>query len=581
MQYNCGKDEDMSKKLSMILGLLMAIVFVIGLTGPVGANAASKVKLSATKKTVYVGEQFGLELTGAKGTVKWSSSSKKVATVKDGLVTAVKTGKATIKAKDSKTNKTYKCNITVKKNSLSDKTLKIKAGESAGLTLKGNTPADWTSSDESVAIVNNGTVTALKKGTATITAKVGSKKYTCKVTVAANADVTDEPVELTLWTIESGEGLSDAYIRAIDDLKKAYPNVTLNPQTFEQNYYKEKIRNSATAGDLPDIFFTWSGAFLGEFADMGVVYCLDDIMARYMKSGDISQVMLDNTTYNDKHYGIPMGMSVVVLYVNMDLLNQVGIKSVPKTLDDLYDCCDKLVAAGITPFGCAGETWCISEYVEPIIEKTIGAKALDKIFSGKASFDNDGVVEAADVFTDMLNRGYFGNERALDNGEVSGRFMDGRIAFYMNGSWHCGNFAGDPEFASKVTVSEFPVINSKNSKIGELIGGPSDTLAVSALSKNTGIAAEYAVALGKLVSKYSYLEGSGLPTWKIGYDDSGVNALTRQVSKLCDSAKGFVLFGDTAMPVYEKKPYLDSLSKLFRGELGGKAFTKELAENIR
>lgn len=42
----------------------------------------------------------------------------------------------------------------------------------------------WTSSKKSVATVNaNGKVTAKKKGTATITAKVGTKKYKCKVTV--------------------------------------------------------------------------------------------------------------------------------------------------------------------------------------------------------------------------------------------------------------------------------------------------------------------------------------------------------------------------------------------------------------
>ena len=42
----------------------------------------------------------------------------------------------------------------------------------------------WSSSKKSVATVNSkGKVTAKKKGTARITAKVGSKKYTCKVTV--------------------------------------------------------------------------------------------------------------------------------------------------------------------------------------------------------------------------------------------------------------------------------------------------------------------------------------------------------------------------------------------------------------
>lgn len=44
----------------------------------------------------------------------------------------------------------------------------------------------WTSSNPSVAAVNsNGKVTARKKGTATITAKTGSKSYKCKITVKA------------------------------------------------------------------------------------------------------------------------------------------------------------------------------------------------------------------------------------------------------------------------------------------------------------------------------------------------------------------------------------------------------------
>lgn len=41
----------------------------------------------------------------------------------------------------------------------------------------------WKSSNKKVATVNGGKVTAKKKGTATIAATVGNKKYTCKVTV--------------------------------------------------------------------------------------------------------------------------------------------------------------------------------------------------------------------------------------------------------------------------------------------------------------------------------------------------------------------------------------------------------------
>ena len=44
---------------------------------------------------------------------------------------------------------------------------------------------EWSSSDSTVATVENGKVTAVKAGTTTITAKVGSATATCSVTVEA------------------------------------------------------------------------------------------------------------------------------------------------------------------------------------------------------------------------------------------------------------------------------------------------------------------------------------------------------------------------------------------------------------
>lgn len=58
-------------------------------------------------------------------------------------------------------------------------------GQTLQLKLSGTSAkTTWSSSDQSVASVNTaGKVTAKKKGTATVTAKSGGKKYTCKITV--------------------------------------------------------------------------------------------------------------------------------------------------------------------------------------------------------------------------------------------------------------------------------------------------------------------------------------------------------------------------------------------------------------
>lgn len=89
-----------------------------------------------------------------------------------------------------------------KKAGISKSKLTLKVGQTKKLSVKNlkknqKKKLKWSSSKKKVASVNkNGKVTAKKKGTAKITAKVGKKKYTCKVTVtaeAANATPTPTP----------------------------------------------------------------------------------------------------------------------------------------------------------------------------------------------------------------------------------------------------------------------------------------------------------------------------------------------------------------------------------------------------
>ncbi|MDE5581590.1 MAG: leucine-rich repeat protein [Treponemataceae bacterium] len=126
-------------------------------------------------------------------TVTWSSSDASVATVdNDGTVTAVKVGTATITATTWDGGKTATCKVTVNPMpvdsiTLNPTTLTLTRGETGKLTATvtpDNKTVTWSSSDASVATVDNdGTVTAVKVGTATITAQAGGKTATCAVTV--------------------------------------------------------------------------------------------------------------------------------------------------------------------------------------------------------------------------------------------------------------------------------------------------------------------------------------------------------------------------------------------------------------
>ena len=71
---------------------------------------------------------------------------------------------------------------------LSDTKVSLAEGATKTLTVTGlpsGEKATWTTSSSSIATVSNGKITAVKAGTATITATAGSKKATCEVTVTA------------------------------------------------------------------------------------------------------------------------------------------------------------------------------------------------------------------------------------------------------------------------------------------------------------------------------------------------------------------------------------------------------------
>ena len=165
--------------------------------------AATKVQLSETDMTLNIGKTATLVLTvtpqNFTDEVAWKSSNTDVATVNDaGVVTAKAVGTATIRVTVG--NVSASCKVTVKQPVtsiyLNRSSLTLEGGETSTLTVSvypsnaDNKNVEWSSSDEKVATVDqNGLVTAVGKGSATVTAAAADGsgvKGTCTVTVTSN-----------------------------------------------------------------------------------------------------------------------------------------------------------------------------------------------------------------------------------------------------------------------------------------------------------------------------------------------------------------------------------------------------------
>ena len=186
------------KKVRNIMLLSLFLCRLVILAIPMTSRAA-KAKLSKTKLNMVVGTQKRLKVKKTTKSIKWTTSKKKVASVsKTGLVTAKKEGVAVISAKFDK--KKLSCKVTVKEKPKFERSnINICVGRKQKLVVTGTAKKiTWKSSDrKTVKVSKKGVITGLKKGQATITATVGSKKLTCKVKVKAAVKKSDYVFELS------------------------------------------------------------------------------------------------------------------------------------------------------------------------------------------------------------------------------------------------------------------------------------------------------------------------------------------------------------------------------------------------
>ncbi len=185
----------------------------------------SSIDISQTEATLYIGDAVTLSATlnpnnVTYNTIEWISSNNDVVTVgENGLVTAVGKGTAIVSARSDgqEANCTFTVLVPLSSLSFDQSSLSLFNGATAQLsvikapsdaTLKGE--VIWNSSNTSVATVSSdGLVTAIKKGSANITASVDGCTAVCAVNVLAS--VTGISLNKASATINRGESLQLSY----------------------------------------------------------------------------------------------------------------------------------------------------------------------------------------------------------------------------------------------------------------------------------------------------------------------------------------------------------------------------------
>lgn len=391
-----------------------------------------------------------------------------------------------------------------------------------------------------------------------------------------------EEITLTLWSIATeSDSFHPAYTKAIEDFEKDYPGVKIVHETFENESYKTKIKSAVAANELPDIFYTWGGGFSTSFVESGKVLDLDNYYIDEFKA-QLPKAALNNATYNEKLYGVTYTTPVSCLFYNKKMYDQYGLKA-PETWEELVEVCQTFIENGITPFGVSvKDVWVLAMCHDAFTLKSAGPeKTAAAITKNGISYEDPDFLASATKLKELIDMGAFlEGATGLSNDEASALFYDGTVPMYITGSWMGGSILTDAENPEDFDVARIPVLNDKNAKITDFMGGAADTLMVAQSTKHPDLAGKAVFELARSISKYAYLDGAGIAAWEVDYDDSSVNPITKKIAEYAGNATSFTLWFDTLMAAEDAGEYLALLQELYVENITPEEFVQNMARQL-
>ena len=164
----------------------------------------------------------------------------------------------------------------------------------------------------------------------------------CMVLTASMAMA--EKVEFFQQKME--EGPQRAYAEVLARFHAENPDIEIEINTIPDA--GTVLMQRISTGDIPPIFsdYPTQTQFKGK-VNNGYIECLEgnEFLSR------VNPGMIElGKHYDGQTHALPLSQNYMAIFYNIDIFEQVGIEGTPKTWEELIAVCDKLVAAGVTPF---------------------------------------------------------------------------------------------------------------------------------------------------------------------------------------------------------------------------------------
>ena len=386
------------------------------------------------------------------------------------------------------------------------------------------------------------------------------------------ATAAPDKVVINWWHISTAENHKALWQKLADEYMAAHPNVDVQITVLENEAFKTKPTTVMQSGTPPDIFQSWGGGVMNEYADAGL---LKDITPDLDAGGGawrntFASGALGIYSYKGKNYGVPWDMGMIGFWYNKALFAKAGITAPPATWTDFLADVKKLQAAKITPIALGeGDKWPGMHMWAYLVTRLGGKANFEAASLRTGSFTDAPFVDAGKKLQDLIalkpfQDGFLG----ATYGDEATAMGNGKAAMELMGQWapsvEKDNSTDKKGIGDDLGWFPFPMVEGGKGDPGDAVGGGNGF----AIGKNASPEAiDFVKYLTRAESQTEMAKiGVLIPVVKGG--EAGLSdPLIITIQKNFAAAKYFQLYYDQALPPAMGSVVNDSVQGIFAGTL--------------
>lgn len=358
------------------------------------------------------------------------------------------------------------------------------------------------------------------------------------------------------------------FVDAVAQFEEENPDIKIEMENVSDEAMKDKLSVIASGGDMPDIYFTWTGERTKRFARNDKAL---DLTSYFDEDKEWKEsflpAFLNNSTYEGKTYAVPFRSSIMYMMYNKQVFEDNNLE-IPKTWDEFIAICDKMNGTDVTPvaFG-NSQPWYSSWWIGLFNAMMIPTDVMNTDYTPETGeFTDESYVEAVQTFLDMNDKGYFGDHvNSKDYYQVREEFCAGKAAMMLDATAQFTQY-DEGMGAENWGFFKIPVMEGAAGDPGT-IGGGGEAWIVSKDTKHPDEAVKFLKFMTSLEQGQKQTKDAGLPNALAGgiTEDNSTPALA-EAYKEAEVYTNIADWLDCAVEVSIADQYMVSIQEGFDGK---------------